>query len=159
MLQIFIGFTVLIIGALVYLIDRHPDQTYFIQIIGLSLHDILPNIFGHFGNNLPAFIHVFSFILITSGLLTYTYHSKKNYLFVCLLWATVDIFFELLQKYKKFALKIIPYSFQHIPILNNTKNFIQNGTFDYFDILYIIIGSVLAYLVLLITNKGIQNEI
>jgi hypothetical protein len=69
--QILIGLTVLLLGTLIYLIDRPPDQTYFVykSLVNISLHNILPNFFGSIGNSLPSFVHVFSFILITVGLL------------------------------------------------------------------------------------------
>lgn len=148
-LQIFIGFAGLIFGTLVYLIDRHPDQTYFIQIIGLSLHT-LPNIFGYFGNNLPAFIHVFSFILITGGLLS----TKKYTLTICLGWFLIDCVFELGQKYPSLSSSVIPDWFNGIPFLENTKYFFLQGTFDILDLIAICFGTVIAYFVLQTTNRN-----
>ena len=67
--QLMIGVGGLIIGSLVYIIDRPPEQTYFINNskIPLSLYNAVPNIFGIVGNSLPDLLHVFSFILITAG--------------------------------------------------------------------------------------------
>ena len=67
--QLGIGATALLAGTLVYLIDRPSDQAYFIHANNfyLSLHNTFPDKFGVLGNNLPAFIHVFSFIMITAG--------------------------------------------------------------------------------------------
>jgi hypothetical protein len=147
-----IGVTTLLIGVLLYLVDRPPDQTYFVRHIGidLSLHDTLPRLFGPFGNSLPAFIHVFSFILITAGLLAC---RKKGFIIVCLTWFFVDAAFELSQKYKSLA-AIIPDRFAGIPFLENTENFIVHGTFDYVDMTCIFLGASLAYIVLLRTAKN-----
>ena len=61
-LQVLIGLTILLLGSLVYVVDRPPGQTYFVDSspISISLYDILPNLFGLVGNIMPAFIHVFS---------------------------------------------------------------------------------------------------
>ena len=63
--QILIGVVGLLIGTLVYLVDSPPDQTYFVYNtpFNISLFKVLPNLFGHIGNSLPSFIHIFSFIL------------------------------------------------------------------------------------------------
>ena len=151
-LQIFIGVVGLLIGTLVYLIDRPPDQTYFIykNSLDLSLYKIFPNLFGSIGNNLPAFIHVFSFILITAGLIAC---QKRGYLIICASWFIVDSAFELGQKFKPLALKIVSASFAGIPFLENTENFFLHGTFDFSDLVFILLGTVMAYLVILTTNR------
>ena len=66
--QILIGVGGLLVGTLVYLTDRPPDQTYFIytSLFTIRLFKILPNLFSHIGNTLPSFIHVFSFIFTLS---------------------------------------------------------------------------------------------
>ena len=87
--QILIGVAGLLNGTLVYLVDRPPDQTYFIynSSIPINLYNTLPNIFGPIGNNLPGLIHVFSFILITAGLINC---QKRGYIIFCISWFIVD---------------------------------------------------------------------
>jgi len=150
--QILVGLSILLLGTLVYLIDRPPHNTYFVfkSFKNISLYDTLPNIFGSIGNNLPSFIHVFSFILITGGFLSC---QKRGCLIVCAFWFLAEIFFELGQKFNSLILKTIPNWFLGVPLLENTKNYFVRGTFDYFDILAIAIGTITAYLVLLITYK------
>lgn len=65
-----IGTLALVAGTLVYVIDRQPGETYFVFtfIPFLSAHDISPSLFGSIGDSLPAFVHPFSFALITAGL-------------------------------------------------------------------------------------------
>lgn len=155
-LQVLIGIAVLLVGSLVYLIDRTPYQTYFIyRIANISLYNALPNLFGHIGNSLPAFIHVFSFILITAG---FIFCNKKGYLIICLSWFLIDCVFELGQKFNTWSSKIIPDWFAGIPFLENTENYFLQGTFDFIDLTAIAFGTVIAYFVLLTTNKGGYHE-
>tara|TARA_Y100000031_G_C8235547_1_gene393037 strand:- start:751 stop:1260 length:510 start_codon:yes stop_codon:yes gene_type:complete len=151
--QIFIGGFLLVVGSLIYIFDRNPDQVWFLYTFDLShlIGNESRGIFGKIGQNLPAFIHVFSFSLISGGLLPSP--SKTNYFIVCLLWALVDISFEFFQSYNKFLFRIIPKWFTGIPFFENIENYFQNGTFDYLDILYIAIGSISAYLVLSVSKK------
>lgn len=150
--QILIGVAGLLVGSLIYLVDRPPDQTYFVYTVAnISLFNIIPNLFGLIGNSLPAFIHVFSFILITAGLV---FCKKRGYLIICLSWFIVDCAFELCQKFNNLALKIIPNWFAGIPFLENTENYFLQGTFDIFDLIAIAFGTVIAYFVLQTTNKG-----
>jgi len=150
--QILIGLSVLVFGTLVYVVDRPPDQTYFVHksFVNISLHDTLPNLFGFIGNSLPAFIHVFSFILITASLMSC---RKKGYFFICLSWFLVDCTFELGQKFNSLFLKIIPSWFAGIPFLENAKNYLLHGTFDPVDLAAFTIGAIVAYFVLLHTIK------
>jgi len=141
---------VLIVGSLIYLIDRPPCNTYFVNFIGISLYNSLPNIFGSIGNYLPTFVHVFSFILITASFLP---SRKRYYLVISLSWFLLDCIFEVGQKFNNFSSKIIPDWFVEIPFLENTKNYFQYGTFDYFDLLSIAVGAGFAYFALLMTMK------
>ena len=150
--QISIGVLVLAVGSLIYLIDRPPDQTYFVYSspINISLSDTIPSLFASIGNSLPAFLHVFSFIVITAGLI---FCNKRGYLIICLSWFLVDSAFEMGQKFTTWSTSIIPNWFAGIPFLENTENYFQKGTFDLFDLAAIAFGTVIAYFVLLITNK------
>jgi len=156
--QILIGVIGLFIGSLIYLIDRPPDQTYFVysSTINISLFDIIPNLFGLIGNSLPEFIHVFSFILITAGLI---FCNKKGYLIICLSWFFVDSAFELGQKFNTWSSSITPDWFTGIPFLENIKNYFLQGTFDFLDLAAIAFGTMIAYFVLLFTNKTTGKEI
>jgi len=156
-IQILIGVIGLLFGSLVYLVDRPPEQTYFVynSSIAISLYNILPNLFGSIGNSLPAFIHVFSFILITAGLIAC---QKRGYLIVCLSWFLVDCAFEIGQKFKLLAAGIVPDWFEGIPLWENTQNYFINGTFDFHDLIGITSGMIVAYFVLLTTWRGGMND-
>ena len=150
--QIVIGLVALFTGSLVYLIDRPPDQTYLVyRIENISLYNTLPNLFGLIGNSLPEFIHVFSFILITAGLI---FCQKRGYLIICLCWFFVDVAFELGQKFNTWSSRIIPDWFAGIPFLENTENYFLQGTFDFLDLAAIPLGAVIAYFALLVIGIG-----
>ncbi|MEA3358046.1 MAG: hypothetical protein U9R17_01340 [Thermodesulfobacteriota bacterium] len=150
--QIIIGVVGLIIGSLVYITDRSPEEIYFINRLKIptDIFQKVPNLFGLTGNSLPDLLHVFSFILITAGLLS---NKKKWYIIICLGWFFLDIAFELGQKFKSWPVSMIPDWFQGVPFLENSKNYFQGGAFDIYDIVAIAVGTVMAYFVLLITKK------
>ena len=150
--QVLIGLISLLFGTFVYLFYRPPDQTYFIYIseLNISLYNTLPNIFGLLAYSLPAFIHVFAFILITAGLMSC---QKRGRLIICLSWFFVDFAFELGQKFNEWALNLIPTWFSGIPFLENTENYFLRGTFDISDLVAVALGTVIAYCVLLATHK------
>jgi hypothetical protein len=149
---ILIGSIALVIGALVYYVDRPPDQTYFVNRYSedLSMHDRIPNLFGTVGESLPAFIHVFSFILLTAGVSS---SGKRSYRVICLSWLLIDSAFELGQKFLKEPIKNLPDWFDGIPILEAVKSYFVLGTFDYIDLLSIVLGTVAAYIVLTKTTE------
>jgi multisubunit Na+/H+ antiporter MnhC subunit len=147
--QILIGLVFLLFGMLVYLIDRPPEQTYFLNnYFKLSLHNYLPPLFGNFASNLPAFVHVFSFILITSGLVA---RKKQDYIIICVGWSVIDSTFELGQRFDAGISTIIPAWFANVPFLENTRNYFVQGTFDVIDLTAIAIGTALAFITLQIT--------
>jgi len=150
--QILIGLTVLLLGTLVYVVDRPPDQTYFVykSVVNISFHNTLPNLFGLIGNSLPSFVHVFSFILITAGLL---HCQKRGCLIICVCWFLTDVIFELGQKIKALSSAMVPDWFSEILFLENSKNYFLSGTFDLNDLTAIVIGTILAYFALSITIK------
>jgi len=151
--QILIGMSSLIIGTLVYLVDRSPDQTYFVHksFVNISPHNTLPNLFGFIGNSLPSFIHAFSFILITAGLLHW---QKRGCLIICACWFLTDVIFELGQKFKALSSTMVPDWFSGILFLENSKNYFLSGTFDFNDLTAIVFGTLSAYFVLSATMKG-----
>jgi len=151
-LQVLIGIASLVFGTFVYLFYRPPDQTYFIYISGLNIssYNTLPNIFGLVGNSLPSFIHVFSFILITAGFL---FCQKRDCLIVCSSWFLVDCAFEIGQYFKPWSSEIFPNWFEGVLLLENSRGYFVRGTFDFFDLIAIALGTVTAYCVLLAVSE------
>lgn len=156
-LQILIGLITLFLGTMVYLTDRIPEQIYFFHssFYHISLHNSIPNLFGSIGNSLPSFIHVFSFALITAGFIGW---RKRGCFLICASWALVNCIFELGQKYNSWLIKLIPDWFARIPFLENTENYFVHGTFDYIDLVAIVIGSISAYFIVIVTMERRKYE-
>jgi hypothetical protein len=148
--QILIGLTALFVGLMVYLVDRPPDQTYFVYKSGssFSLYHVLPPLFGPIGKILPAFIHVFSLALLTAGILAC---NKRGCVLACIAWLSIDVSFELGQKFGVWASDLVPTWFEGIPVLENTVNFFTFGTFDFMDLTAIVVGSLAAYFTMMRT--------
>ena len=145
--QILIGTATLIIGLLIYFIDRQLNDTYLVYQIskGISLNDMVPGLFGPFGGILPAFIHVFSFSLITAGLLGC---GKKGYILISSSWLAIDLAFEFGQKFDILASGLIPNFFSGIPFLEASKDYFISGAFDYYDLAAIVLGATAACLII-----------
>jgi hypothetical protein len=148
--QILVGLIALFVGLTVYLVDRPPEQTYFIYKIdsAISLHHVLPPLFGPLGKILPAFVHVFSFALLTAGILAC---KRKGCVLACLVWLSVDVAFELGQKFGVWSSSLVPSWFEGIPLLENTVNYFTFGTFDFMDLTAIAVGSLAAYITMMCT--------
>ena len=148
--QILIGLAALLVGVMVYLVDRPLDGTYFTSKINsaISLNYSLPPLFGRLGNILPAFVHVFSFALLTTGIFAC---RKRGCIVACLFWLTVDSGFELGQKFGIWSSSLVPDWFAGIPILENTRNYFAVGTFDLMDLAAIVMGSLAAYFIMVYT--------
>ena len=151
-LQILLGILFFLIGALVYLIDRPPEHTYFFIHFKFieTLHGTLPAFFGPLGNYLPDFIHPLSFILITAGIIS---SSRKGDIVICLSWLVIDCIFEFGQKYSTQFLKTVPDWFSGIPFLEAFGLYFIKGTFDPYDIAAILAGTLTAYFILIMTRK------
>lgn len=152
-LQLFIGINVLFLGVIFYYFFRGTEHTYFLNFLGLNQYykEIRPELLSSVGNSLPTFIHVFAFSLMTGSLAA---SQKRGYAFVCLFWFTVNVIFELGQKFDSWIVQFIPDRFSDIVILESIKKYFLHGRFDYLDLLSIALGALGAYVFLLKTKKG-----
>ena len=150
--QLLAGVFLLLLGSLIYVIDRSPDQVYFTRYFGihLKLWAADTRLLGALGLRLPSFFHVLSFSLITGAFFA---RGNMRYLAVCLFWVLVNVLFELGQKYKDLAVNMTPDFFKHIPFLENTRAYFLNGTFDGYDLLAFFIGALAGFGLLLITGR------
>jgi hypothetical protein len=141
-IQIVTGFSALLLGTLVYLLDRNPGSVYFIPS-WLSLSINAKSIFGGIGNYIPTFVHPFAFVLLTTA---FVEAKKQNILLICLTWLAIDGLFEFAQikDVAQWLVTFVP-AFNNIPILENTRNYFAHGTFDILDIASIVLGILTAY--------------
>ncbi|WP_456406717.1 hypothetical protein [Thiolapillus sp.] len=138
--QLIMGMGSLVLGLMIYIIDRNPDSVYFISALNIkSLYysNIVP-VFGKVGLWIPSFLHVTSFSLMISSLLVHP--SRKNYILVIGLVVLVNIVFELGQ-----------ISSGATTVDHYLLNYFSNGTFDQLDIVFILLGGGFSYFYSVIT--------
>lgn len=143
--QLSIGLAVLLLGTLVYALDRPPAETLITAATGLP--SFTPGIFGPLGPVLPAFAHVFAFILLTTALIG---NTRTVCLSACIGWWVVDSAFELGQ-HPSIASWLSTYLSpgpESLAIVNYTVDYFVYGTFDPWDLLAITVGGLAAYLVI-----------
>lgn len=152
-----IGLFALVPGILVYLTDRSPGSVYFLSgdMGRFSFYTAGHRLFGTLGDHLPAFIHVFSFSLITAGWLGL---SRMKPLVICLFWFTVNVLFETGQAFPDHAAALCPDWFRRVPYLENTGPFFRNGTFDTWDIVSFAAGALGAWAMLEILKKRMMDH-
>ncbi len=144
-IQVIAGLLLLTTGCLIYLIYRPSWQTnWFTKILAIDIYRA--NLSETFVENLPSFIHVFSFCLLTAGILAV---RTKQYLYICGYWVVINIVFELLQIN----------SIQNPGSLRLINIYSFNGVYDIKDIYAICLGGISSITFLILTKrKGIKND-
>jgi len=154
-LRFILGILALIIGSLVYLLDRPADSSLLIDQ-SISLFDKHSLLFGTIGQHLPTFSHPFAFILITAALMNSV--KKASYFSICFTWLAIDSVFEIAQKetINQYLATYIPSLFTNLPLMSHLQNYFINGHYDPLDLFSILMGVIAAYIVLLTTEKMIK---
>ena len=144
---IIIGLFALIIGVLLYQIDRPSGSIYFLNQTPFNLFSgfSAPGLLGDAGQILPGFIHVFAFSLITAGLFA---SNKKEARRACYIWFGVNAIFEIGQKFGKPISAHLPKWWEGNPCLESIPNFFSRGTFDWKDLIAMAAGALSAWIVL-----------
>ncbi len=151
--QITIGLFVLLAGSVVYLVDRPPQATWFVQALPFhaSLHAQFGGFLGSLGKFLPAFVHVFALAVITGGILE---NGRIGRMVACLSWLVIDLAFELGQKFPEQAAALVPGWFSAIPIFNQTTRYFYSGSYHPLDMAATVLGAMAAYGVLVLTEQS-----
>ncbi len=149
----------LLVGILVYFIFRPHSQIYLIKIFGLSwlypqssIH--LPSGFLVFLDSIPTATHTFSFSIFsafTCGL------TKTCILSSCAGWVSANFVFEILQLYQMRSSHIAYLEDSNI-LLKIICQYFGRGIFDWYDLISIGVGGVLAYGALNMATKGNPHE-
>ncbi len=142
------GSGLLAIGLLVYVLDRVPESVYFLPT-GWSLAEGGEGWFGSLGGQLPEFVHVYAFGLLTAAVLA---SSRRLVLLSCAAWWALDSLAELGQHatISPHIAAAVPAWFAGIPFLENTGPYFTHGTFDPLDFIAIAAGAVAAYFTIVI---------
>lgn len=147
--------TALFIGVFVYSLDRQPESVYFMSS-WMALGDNMNPFFGTIGEQLPTFVHVYAFILLTMAVVS---PSRKYVLPICIFWLIIDSLFELAQitVIAHWIARHVPEWFHGIPFLENTTAYFLGGTFDVLDLCSIAAGTLAAYLTIVSTQRNSSN--
>jgi hypothetical protein len=150
--QVLLGFIAISLGICIYITFRPSWQTVWIpEIISLDWRKF--QLFTEIGNNLTSFLHVFGFSLLTAGIIV---RKKWTYMIICGSWLFLNLLFEFLQADAAYT-RLNYMSINHDklnPVLQWLKNYSLHGVFDPKDVFALIIGAILAYIILIKTNKG-----
>jgi len=155
--QVLFGLAGLVSGLLFYLMNRPLEQVYFLKGLKPYVTPICSceKILGPAGDSFPSFLHVFSFILITCGLMSW---NRRGSIIACVGWLVVDCAFEVGQKFPSWCCGVFPHWLKSVPLFRNTENYFSRGTFDFHDLVFIGLGAATACAVLLTTgSKGAQG--
>lgn len=144
-IQASVGAFVLLLGTLVYVLDRPADSVPFLTT--LSLVHLTSGFFGQVSDSLPTFSHVFAFSLLTVAWLG---GRRQTGLLACLAWFSVDTAFELGQhpQIAEHLVQRIPSWFEGVPILELADSYFLSGTFDPWDLVSIAVGAAAAYVLI-----------
>ena len=145
--QLVTGLGFLIIGALLYILCRPADSTHLGRLLA-GIPVCLPfkiHLYKPMAGVLPDYIHPLSFALLTLALLPKAGRVVRTA--VCLFWLTIDLMFEIGQRFlfltKAFLSSVLPEG----SLLNLLTGYFDSGTFDHLDILAIILGSITAFFI------------
>jgi hypothetical protein len=156
-IQLSASIAALVVGVLVYLVDRQPANIYFVPD-WLMLTTNTEPIFGNIGNHLPTFLHVFAFILLTNLIVN---PASRKLLLICISWFGIEALFEIGQItfISQWIAGHVPGWWVHIPFLENTSSYFVNGTFDILDLVSITVGAVTAFLVAQLSQYGWKEHV
>jgi hypothetical protein len=154
--QLAAALSALLLGLMVYLFERPADSIYLFALFSYSStqhYDLL----GIIGQSLPSIIHTYAFILLT----VIAVGNGPRIIFTSsFLWVGIGWLFELGQHPTVSAqlIKHIPEWFSGIPLLVNSANYFQYGTFDPLDLLATLVGALAAWATYQMTRQKECNH-
>jgi hypothetical protein len=143
-----LAIAVLVLGALVYVIDRPVGSAVGLTwLMGRSGSSV----FGALGGSLPTFAHTFAFSLVSCLLLPAHADRAAGIGRCCALWAAVEIVFECLQ-HPALGLPLATHLKQLAPSgsLPDTlavyfANYFAHGRFDPLDVIAACLGAAASF--------------
>ena len=150
-----VGLLALLVGTMVYLMDRPPEAVPFFS--RWSLAHLTPGVFGSFGQSLPAFAHVFAFSILTAACLGF---RQRSTMCACVAWCLIDLAFEAGQhaSVAPVIAELVSTTFDGMPVLVDASGYFTNGTFDLMDVASIVAGAIIAYSVALRLARRTSND-
>jgi len=133
-------------GTGFYWLFRDPQSAIFLSFLPSSPGYENALAITPWINWLPTFLHVIAFSLLTTLILGYPYSG-----FSCLLWAIINIVFEVGQGLPLHFIQLLP---EGIYI----QHFFSLGVFDPADIVAAILGALTAWLIIQSIQEASNNE-
>ena len=149
----------LVIGTMFYFVGRTEGSSYLQRKLAQAdkfFHHV-PNLLGRLGGSFPEFVHPFAFSLMAIGLLSRTRRSR---LWICFIFLCMNVLFEIGQGCGSFIGEYIPHWCNRTFLIENVDNYFSEGTFALTDLIAILLGSTLGFLVaeLTLPKQGRTNE-
>jgi hypothetical protein len=141
MLLLVLGLAALVLGILVYILDRPSTVVYFVPD-SWRVAENTPLLFGVLGNFLPAFSHALAFALFSTAI------AGRRYIgYICVGWFVAEVFFELAQidSIAYLIASLLPSWFAGSPLLENVPSHFLMGQFDAIDVLFLAFGCYTAW--------------
>ncbi len=133
----------IILGAFIYVYDRSSGNI-FLLIKYFSANNEGKSMLGDLGFYLPTFLHIIGFSMITKS---FFYASKKSNYVIPLFWGSLNILIEFGQLYNsESSLKYLSNDHHSYTIKKVMYNYFATGVFDWFDILFAVIGIIFSFL-------------
>ncbi len=147
---LFVAVLLLVVGVIVYAIDR-GGAAYF--LIGWTASHGEAELFGPFGNHLPTFVHSMATILVLAAVLR---PWPKLLPAIAFSWFAIECLFEVAQISPLDArvAAVLPAWFYDVPVLEASAGYFINGTYDPLDIFSIALGAAAAYWIVRMTERG-----
>ena len=135
------GFTVLLLGAAAYFVDRPVDEVYFLP----AWLEQFQTVTGGLHDSLPSLAHAFAFTLFTLLFIGPVTSGIKSA--ICGGWWLLEAGLEAIQHpgASDLAAVLTPNWLIQLPILEALPAYAQQGTFDWYDILFAGLGCLTAY--------------
>lgn len=155
--QFYFGTVILILGLCIYIFGRN-----FIPVIAVPADIYIYNQFdvpGNFFGFLPSFVHPIAFCLLCAAFFK---SNKLTYVTICLAWGGVHILFETVQSEMVYSwmLPIFDIFGRDNILIRYVEHYSRTGTFDIMDLLSVVVGCVVAFYLLRLTqHASIKREV
>lgn len=153
--QVIAAVVALLLGVMIYLSSRDPQQVYFLRYIPFlqqgESHG--PSLISDF---FPSLLHTYAFILLTVAVLAASLAQTR---IICLFWVFIECLFEAGQ-HETVANQIsgqLKVWLADIPLLQYAQEYFVNGTFDVLDMIAITLGAGSAYITVMLSYSLFNN--
>lgn len=157
-LYVVLSILALVLGVFVYIFDRPQEDLFFLpKVLPWFIetrHAFLPSLCGV----LPSFVHTYAFILLSVAVFPYRQAPVRQ---LCLAWLFLESIFEIGQHpyISHHFVDFLSRQFIAIPVFRNYVRYGFIATFDWSDIVSIVLGTIAAYLSILLVERYLARPL